>query len=157
MKIPISFYPRGYFAVCCIDECDAKLQSLETTLGKSKACRVATGHDMSFLKRRQFLKRYHRNSTCQPWVPYFLYCSLCFCSSPMHDALQNAKHLVLQNALPTHLLINEKIETNKHILICGLLLSRQAYCRNPDMKYGCQIMLFFFGRLAINAFYKQTK
>ena len=26
----------------------------------------------------------------------------------MHDALQNAKHLVLQNALPTHLLINEK-------------------------------------------------
>lgn len=27
----------GYFAVCCIDECDAKLQSLETTLGKSKA------------------------------------------------------------------------------------------------------------------------
>ena len=32
-----SFQPRGYFAVCCIDECDAKLQSLETTLGKSKA------------------------------------------------------------------------------------------------------------------------
>ena len=26
----------------------------------------------------------------------------------MHDALQNAKHLVLQDALPTHLLIHEK-------------------------------------------------